>query len=69
MVQERQTQASSKRQVTRPLVSLEDFFKQRGESGDQTLNLILKADVQGSVEPIVNSLKQLGDEKLKVKFF
>ena len=31
------------------------------------LNLILKADVQGSIEPIVNSLEKLGDEKLKVK--
>jgi translation initiation factor IF-2 len=30
------------------------------------LNLILKTDVQGSVEPIVNSLKQLGTEELKV---
>ncbi len=31
------------------------------------MNLILKADVQGSIEPIVNSLEKLGDEKLKVK--
>jgi translation initiation factor IF-2 len=69
MTQERKDQASSarQRQATRPLVSLEDFFKQRGETGDQTLNLILKADVQGSLEPIANSLRDLGDDKLKVK--
>lgn len=67
MVQERQAKAGDSRRSTRPMVSLEDFFKQRGEIGDQTLNLILKADVQGSLEPIVNSLKELGDEKLKVK--
>jgi len=67
MVQERQAKAGDSRRATRPMVSLEDFFKQRGEIGDQTLNLILKADVQGSLEPIVNSLKELGDEKLKVK--
>ncbi len=50
-------------------VSLEDFFKQMGEEGDQTLNLILKVDVQGSLEPIVNSLNELGydDDKIKVK--
>ncbi len=48
-------------------VTLEDFFKQREESGDQTLRLVIKADVQGSLEPIVNSLKDLGDDKLKIK--
>ncbi len=52
--------------VSRP-ISLEDFFNKTKESGDQTLNLILKADVQGSLEPIVNSLKELGDDKLKIK--
>jgi translation initiation factor IF-2 len=68
-VQERKAKVSSakQRQATRPLVSLEDFFKQLGENGDQTLNLILKADVQGSLEPIANSLRDLGDDKLKVK--
>ena len=52
--------------VRRP-ISLEDFFSQMQESGDQTLNLIIKADVQGSLEPVVNSLNKLGSEKLKVK--
>jgi translation initiation factor IF-2 len=33
----------------------------------QELNLILKADVQGSIEPIENSLSRLGDENLKVR--
>jgi translation initiation factor IF-2 len=46
---------------------LEDFFNKMQENGDQTLNIILKADVQGSLEPIVNSLKELGDDKLKIK--
>ncbi len=48
-------------------ISLEDFFSRTQEHGDQTLNIIVKADVQGSLEPIVNSLKELGDEKLKIK--
>jgi translation initiation factor IF-2 len=30
-------------------VSLEDFFRLRGERGDQALNLVLKVDVQGSL--------------------
>jgi translation initiation factor IF-2 len=29
--------------------------------------LVIKADVQGSLEPIVSSLEKLGDEKIKVK--
>ncbi len=61
--EERGAQAAG---VRRP-ISLEDFFSQMQESGDQTLNLIIKADVQGSLEPVVNSLNKLGNEKLKVK--
>jgi translation initiation factor IF-2 len=68
MVAERQDQAARGTQsaIRRP-VSLEDFFSQMQASGDQTLRLILKADVQGSLEPISNSLKELGDSHLKVK--
>jgi translation initiation factor IF-2 len=56
------------RASAQPRMSLEDFFSQMQESGgDKTLNLIVKADVQGSLEPIVNSLKELGDKQLKAK--
>ena len=49
-------------------ISLEEFFNQTREgTGSHTLFLIIKADVQGSLEPIVNSLNELGDDKLKVK--
>jgi translation initiation factor IF-2 len=48
-------------------VSLEDLFAQIQAGNVKELNIILKADVQGSVEPIVNSLNKLGDEKVKVK--
>ena len=41
-------------------VSLEDFFSRLQEGESKTLNLIVKADVQGSLEPIVNSLKKIG---------
>ncbi len=68
IVSERKLDAHHARQVIvqRP-VTLEDFFKQREESGDQTLRLVIKADVQGSLEPIINSLKGLGEGNLKVK--
>jgi translation initiation factor IF-2 len=47
--------------------TLESFFAAAEAGQTKELNLILKADVQGSIEPIVNSLDKLGDEKVKVK--
>jgi translation initiation factor IF-2 len=49
------------------LVSLDEIFRQFQAGEVMELNLIFKADVQGSVEPIVNSLQKLGNEDLKVK--
>jgi translation initiation factor IF-2 len=47
-------------------MSLEEVFA-RFQAGDAIeLNLIIKADVQGSLEPIVNSVERLGDEEKKV---
>ena len=48
-------------------IALENIFAQAQSGQTKELNLILKADVQGSIEPIVNSLEKLGDEKLHVK--
>jgi len=50
-----------------PRLSLEELFE-RFQAGEiKELNVILRTDVQGSLEPIVDSLKQLGDEDLKIK--
>lgn len=48
-------------------VSLDEFFTRLQEGESQTLNLIVKADVQGSLEPIVNSLNKLGNEEVDVE--
>ena len=48
-------------------VSLNDLFAQFQAGNVKELNLIVKADVGGSLEPIVSSLEKLGDEKIKVK--
>ncbi len=50
-----------------PLRTLESIFAAAELGQVKELNLILKADVQGSIEPIVNSLDKLSTEKLKVK--
>jgi translation initiation factor IF-2 len=53
-------------QRSRP-VTLEDFLSRLQGEEVKELNLIVKADVQGSLEPIVNSLEQLGDNEHKVR--
>ncbi|MFH1086226.1 MAG: EF-Tu/IF-2/RF-3 family GTPase, partial [Chloroflexota bacterium] len=49
-------------------LTLEDIFRQAQEGGVQALNLVLKADVQGSIEPIKNSLEQLNIGDIQVRF-
>ena len=50
-----------------PMVDLESIFAEFESGKTQELNLVVKVDVQGSLEPIVNSLEQLGTEGLKVR--
>lgn len=47
-------------------VSLTNLFDQISAGQVRELNIILKADVQGSIEPIRNSLGQLGTEEIRV---
>jgi translation initiation factor IF-2 len=47
-------------------VSLDDFFIRLQEGETKSLNLIIKADVQGSLEPIVNSVNQLSGEEVTI---
>jgi translation initiation factor IF-2 len=53
---------------TAPGAKLEDLFEQiqRGESA--TLNLILKADVQGTLEAITDSLRKLERDDVRLSF-
>ena len=48
------------------VLALDDIFEQIRAGQVKELNLIIKADVQGTIEPIVSSLERLGDENLKV---
>lgn len=48
-------------------VSLEGLFSQIEEGKVKELNIIVKADVQGSVEALKQSLERLSNEKVKVK--
>ena len=59
--------AAKQQAQTRKKVSLEDLFAnvQAGEAKE--LNLLVKADVQGSLEPIVSELNKLGEGEIGIK--
>ena len=46
--------------------TLEDLFERLQAGEEQELRLIVKADVQGSLEPIVNSIKEIGEKQPEV---
>jgi translation initiation factor IF-2 len=48
-------------------VKLEDVFAQMGEGEAQALNLLIKADVQGSAEALRDALSQISGDEVKVK--
>ena len=53
--------------VTKTKMSLDDLFNQIQEGNLKELNLIVKADVQGSVEAVKQSLMKLTNEEVVVK--
>ena len=56
-----------KLEETRSRMSLDDLFSQIREGNLKELNLIVKADVQGSVEAVKQSLLKLSNEEIIVK--
>ena len=67
IAEERRLAGALPMQDTRRTMSLEDFFA-RFEGGEaKTLNLIVRADMQGTLEPIVKSLNDLANEEVTVK--
>jgi len=68
IAQKRQEEARTKdlARVVRPL-SLDDISNRIREGQVKELNIVLKTDVQGSIEPIVNSLERLSNDEVKVR--
>ena len=48
-------------------VSLDDLFSQMAEGDLKDLNLIIKADVQGSVEAVKQALEKLSNDEVRVR--
>ncbi len=62
----REKQAASVRS-TQPRVTLDTLFGELSAGKMKALNLILKTDVQGSIEPIRQSLERLSNDQVRVK--
>ena len=64
-----QRKEEEKLKATAPVtkVSLEDLFSQIRSGEMKNLNLIVKADVQGSVEAVKSSLEKLSNDEVRVR--
>jgi translation initiation factor IF-2 len=67
IAEKRKDKQKQEQQKSTMKVSLEDIFSQIQEGKMKELNIIVKADVQGSVEAIKQSLQKLSNEEVKVK--
>jgi translation initiation factor IF-2 len=65
--QHRMQQQRSKELAKSNQLSLENVFEKMQEGEIKTLNLIIKADVQGSVEAMQDALVKLSNEEVKIE--
>jgi translation initiation factor IF-2 len=61
-----QEQGETIQEERRAPISLDEFFSRLQEGETKSLNLVIKADVQGSLEPITNSLEGLENEEVTI---
>jgi translation initiation factor IF-2 len=54
-------------EVTRPRVTLQDFFSKVKDGEAKELLIVVKGDVQGSVEALTDALEKLSGEQVKVR--
>ncbi|HEX8681093.1 MAG TPA: translation initiation factor IF-2 [Ardenticatenaceae bacterium] len=65
--QAEEAQARTRRDTAPARITLEDVYRQLQAGDVKELNLILKVDVDGSLEPIVESLKELNNDEVKIR--
>jgi len=68
ITQRRRDQIKDKRLHAVQKVTLEDLHSQLQEGAIKELNVILKSDVQGSLEALKDSLEKIPSDKVKIKF-
>lgn len=65
---ERSQQIKNEKMQPTPKISLEDLYAQIKEGKIKELNIILKADVQGSLEALKDSLTKIATSEVQLKF-
>ena len=63
---EEQAAVPTHREERQTPITLDEFFSSLQEGESKSLNLVIKADVQGSLEPIVNSLERLSTDEVAI---
>lgn len=66
VVEERKTKLQNEKLEQGQKVTMDDFMNKLDESKKKEFNIIIKADVQGSVEAIKTSLLKLGTDEIRV---
>ena len=66
LIAEQRKEEQRARAAAPAVLTLDDLSARIREGKVKELNLILKADVQGSIEPILTSLEKLGGEELRI---
>ena len=67
LIEKRKREAREKAFGAATKVTLDNLFEQMEEGNLKVLNLIVKADVQGSVEAVKQSMEKLQNEEVRVK--
>lgn len=67
LIERRKRQAREKAINSATKVTLDNLFTQMEQGNLKVLNLIVKADVQGSVEAVKQAMEKLENEEVKVK--
>ena len=67
LIERRKRQEREKAMSATSAVSLDDLFNQIEKGNLKQLNLIVKADVQGSVEAVKQAVEKLSNDEVKVK--
>ena len=67
VVEERRDKLKAAQVKNLSKVSLDDLFSQMAEGELKDLNIVIKADVQGSVEAVRQALEKLSNDEVRVK--
>lgn len=67
LAEERQLESKKARFETTKVLTFDTMFANMDENAPKTLKVVVKADTQGSAEAIVNALKEIESEKVKVE--